>query len=83
MTQTIRNSLLLVLAAAILAFSSAAGASPSNKWRIKFDGKAKSDGVIVFAVTPKGGEKITVETAISKGTRENAAAKRPPLGAII
>lgn len=63
------------LAALLLAVALVAEANPSNKWRLEFNGRADSDGVIVLRLTPKGGEPQVVEFAITKGTGENAAAK--------
>ncbi len=62
-----------LLLSALLA--TAALASPSNKWRLQFSGGAESDGVIILKLTPVGGEPLTVETTIAKGTSENAVAK--------
>jgi hypothetical protein len=59
----------------IASAGSADAASRSNKWRLQFSGGANSDGVITMRFTPKGGEPIVTETAIKKGTGENAVAK--------
>ncbi len=50
--------------------------SYSNKWRIKFDNRAKSDGILVFRMTLKDSdaEPIVVNIPIKKGTGENNAA---------
>lgn len=50
--------------------------SYSNKWRVKFDNEAKSDGTLVFRLVMKDTkvEPITVSIAIKDGTNENAAA---------
>jgi hypothetical protein len=50
--------------------------SYSNKWRVKFDNEAKSDGTLVFRLVMKDAkvEPITVSVAIKKGTNENSAA---------
>jgi hypothetical protein len=50
--------------------------SYSNKWRIKFDNEAKSDGTLVFRLVMKDTkvEPITVSIPISKGTNENSSA---------
>ena len=47
----------------------------SNKWRLQVSGSAHSDGNIVLRFTPKKGEPITTETAISKKAGENDVAK--------
>ena len=48
----------------------------SNKWRVKFDNEAKSDGTLVFRLVMKDTkvEPITVSIPISKGTNENSSA---------
>jgi hypothetical protein len=43
----------------------------SNKWRIQFDNRAKSDGILVFRITEKATDPILIHVAIKKGTREN------------
>ena len=50
-------------------------ARPSNKWRIQCSESAKSDGRIVFLISPKGGEPIKVVIEAKKGTGENAMAR--------
>jgi hypothetical protein len=47
----------------------------SNKWRIECSESAKSDGVVRFLVTPKGGEAIAVEVPIADGRGENGVAR--------
>jgi hypothetical protein len=47
----------------------------SNKWRMEVSGNAHSDGTIVLRFTPKKGEPVTTETAISKKAGENDVAK--------
>jgi hypothetical protein len=54
----------------------AAQAEPNNKWRIKFNSTADSDGSIVLRVAPIGAEPIDVETQIPKGTSENSVASK-------
>ena len=53
-----------------------AALSYSNKWRVKFDNEAKSDGTLVFRLVMKDTkvEPITVSVAIKDGTNENSAA---------
>jgi hypothetical protein len=50
--------------------------SYSNKWRVKFDNEAKSDGTLVFRLVMKDTkvELITVSIAIKDGTNENNTA---------
>lgn len=45
-------------------------ASPSNKWRLSFSGKANADGVIVFRISPEEGEAITAEVSVQNNTVE-------------
>lgn len=47
----------------------------SNKWRVEVSEGAKSDGTILFRVTPKDGQPVDVPVAIKDGTRENTVAK--------
>jgi len=47
----------------------------SNKWRVEVSEGAKSDGTILFRVTPKDGAPIEVPVAIKDGTGENAVAR--------
>jgi hypothetical protein len=46
-----------------------------NKWRIQCSGDAKSDGQIIFQVSPKGSEPIQVVVEVDKGTSENHVAR--------
>ena len=50
----------------------------SNKWRVKFDNEAKSDGTLVFRLVMKDTkvEPITVSIPIKKGTNENSTASK-------
>ena len=43
----------------------------SNKWRIKFRGEAKSDGVLVFRMLQKGREPIVVRIPVKDGTNDD------------
>lgn len=43
----------------------------SNKWRIKFRGEAKSDGVLVFRMAQKGREPVQVSIAVKDGTNDD------------
>lgn len=49
-------------------------ADTSNKWRIKVDGGANSDGEMIFHVTPNDGEAIVVRVTVKDGTGENKVA---------
>jgi hypothetical protein len=51
-----------------------ADARTSNKWRVEFSEGANSDGVIMFRVTPIGGQSIGVSASIDDGTGENSIA---------
>jgi hypothetical protein len=55
----------------------AASAAPpvENKWRLQFSGNAESDGRIVLAITPRGGERREVAVDIARGTGENRVAR--------
>jgi hypothetical protein len=70
----------LLTASGLMAWSPAAPASEakverSNKWRIEVDGRADSDGAIVFRITPKDATATDVTVPIQKGSSENEAAK--------
>jgi len=43
----------------------------SNKWRVEVSETARSDGTIVFRVTPKDGQPVDVTIAIKDGRGEN------------
>lgn len=43
----------------------------SNKWRIKFRGEAKSDGVLVFRMVQKGREPVVVRIPVKDGTNDD------------
>ena len=47
----------------------------SNKWRIVFDERAKSDGTISFRVWPKDAPPLQVDVAVLDGQSENHIAK--------
>lgn len=53
----------------------AAMASGSNKWRIKFNHSARSDGTIVLNISSKDEAPMTVTTQVPKGTSEDHVAK--------
>ncbi len=65
----------IVVLVAVLLCSVPALATPSNKWRMELDGRAKMDGEIELSVTPEGGDVTRVVIAIPARTSENAAAK--------
>ena len=66
----------LFLALAALATSVRAEIRPENKWRIQCSESAKSDGTILFRITPEGGATIEVAVQVARGTGENAVARR-------
>jgi hypothetical protein len=76
---TIRTFGLLGLACS-LALASVAGHAEdaalkySNKWRIEISEGAKSDGTILFRLTPKDGTATDVSVAIKDGRSENNVA---------
>jgi len=47
----------------------------SNKWRIEVSEGAKSDGIMLFRVTPKDQPAIDIRVHINDGLRENMVAK--------
>ncbi len=47
----------------------------SNKWRIEVSEGAKSDGVMLFRVSPKGQSAIDIRVHINDGLRENMVAE--------
>ena len=49
--------------------------SYSNKWRIEVSEGAKSDGLMLFRLTPKEGSAVDVTVPIKKGRSENNVAK--------
>lgn len=53
----------------------------SNKWRIEFDERAKSDGTISFRIWPRDGAPVQVDVPVVDGQSENhiAAATRDAL----
>ena len=69
------------LAAAVLLFGAgsvagiAGNLSLSNKWRIEVSEGANSDGVILFRVTPDGGQPTDIEIPIEDGRGENGVAR--------
>ena len=70
--QTIFTCITLVLA---VAFMTAVEARTSDKWRLHFNGKADTDGVLVIELSPLGGQPITIQAEIKNNTRENEAAR--------
>lgn len=76
MTRKRKGSKALIAGAvAIILTSSIAFADVSNKWRLQFSGKAKSNGTIVLKFFSNEVESISVEIPIEKGTSENGVAK--------
>ena len=58
------------LAALLLVVASASAlAVPSSSWRVQFEGAAASDGEIVLAVTPDGGQTEEVVVAVGRADR--------------
>jgi hypothetical protein len=74
-----RSTTLYGLAAALVLAGSAAAAddkpSLSNKWRVEVSESAKSDGTMLFRVTPKDGTPVDVTVSIKDGRGENNIAK--------
>jgi hypothetical protein len=67
----LRARYLVPAVAAIGVLANPAMAEPSNKWRVEFDEKAQTAGVIVLSVTPIGGTPVRIETQIPADTHEN------------
>lgn len=72
MNRFTRLSTLLLLALV----ATAANAVPSNKWRLEVSGAAESDGELVFAVTPDGGEPQEITVTVGKADGENEIADK-------
>jgi hypothetical protein len=74
-----RKTTLYGLAAALVLASGTAAAddkpSYSNKWRVEVSESAKSDGTMLFRVTPKEGTPVDVTVSIKDGRGENNIAK--------
>jgi hypothetical protein len=65
-----------LLALVLVVASASAVAVPSTSWRLQFDGAAESDGELVIAVTPDGGEAERVVVAIGRADSENQIAHK-------
>lgn len=76
--RTTRNGLFGLACALALATGAATAADEalrySNKWRIEVSESAKSDGTLLFRLTPKDGTATDVAVAIKKGRSENHVA---------
>ena len=68
-------SSILLLITLYLLTPAAALADTSNKWRIKVNGGANSNGEMIFHVTPENAETIVVRVTVKDGTGENRVAK--------
>ena len=65
-----------IVSSLMLAAMAFADASPtSNKWRIEMSGQARTNGDIVFRVTPRQRESVDVTVGIKSGRAENNVAK--------
>jgi hypothetical protein len=53
-----------------------AATAPDDKWRIVCIHSASSDGVIVFRLTPVGGQPLELKVPIKDGTFENDVARQ-------
>lgn len=58
-----------------VAMAQAAPAKPDDKWRIICMHDTLSDGVVVFRLTPVGGQTQEIKVAIKAGTYENDVAR--------
>src|SRR4051812_6684099 len=54
----------------------AASPKPDDKWRIVCIHDALSDGVVVFRLTPVGGQALELKVPIKEGTYENSIARQ-------
>ncbi len=70
---SIRFAIILLTVSALAALPAWAA---SNKYRIQVSEGAKSDGEIVFAFSPEGVAAFEVAVPITKGTSENAVARK-------
>jgi hypothetical protein len=78
MAQLSIRAFVSVLAAVVVFAATPASAEElklSNKWRVNVSESAKSDGTILFRVTPKDGTAVDVPVAIKDGTSENHVAR--------
>ena len=65
-----------LLAMILVVASASALAVPSASWRVQFDGAAGSDGELVFAVTPDGGQPEEIVVPIGRADSENQIAHK-------
>jgi hypothetical protein len=68
------RGIILLFAVLTLLSNAAYAGGLSNKWRIKVNHNAKSDGTMLFRVSPKDQPAIDVTVDIKDGTRENRVA---------
>lgn len=59
----------------LLVSSSVLASGTSNKWRIEVSEGAKSNGLIIFRLTPEESSSLDVTVHINDGLRENKVAK--------
>lgn len=72
------NTLRVILVASLILFltlAATAEASPSDKWRLHFNGRADEDGLISLKFSPLGAEPTIVQIEIENNTSENEAAR--------
>lgn len=63
-----------LLALVLVVASASALAVPSTSWRVQFSGSAESDGEVVLAVTPEGGETEKIVVPVGRADSENQIA---------
>jgi outer membrane lipoprotein SlyB len=63
-----------LLALILVVASASALAVPSTSWRLQVSGAAESDGELVLAVTPEGGQPEEIVVAIGRADSENQIA---------
>jgi len=66
----------VIITAAANTTSAGNNTNLSNKWRIEVSEGAKSNGTMVFRITPKNQAGLTVEVEIKDGMGENKVAAR-------
>jgi hypothetical protein len=67
----LKKAFVVVVAAFVATPAFAEDLKLSNKWRVEVSETARSDGTIVFRVTPKDGTPTDVTVAIKDGRGEN------------
>jgi hypothetical protein len=69
-----RNTVAVMVVAAMALLAAPAFAKPSANWRIDFNHKADNDGTVVFRIAPVEGTPTDIEVKIPAGSTENKVA---------